>query len=226
MPYTDRNKKRENNRKWYKLNREKRLLSIRAWNKKNKDKLSQMSMQWAKDNPERSKEINKRSAEKRKLEGKKPKPLTDDQKKRKSEQKKIYRKANREKINKDEYNRYRNDISFRLRRVLRARLRDALKSGAKHSSAVESLGCTLAEFKVYLEGLWDVGMSWDNYGRKGGWQIDHKLLLCSFYLEDKEQYLIACNYRNTQPLWESENVKKQQKELREKKYYSFKDLAV
>jgi hypothetical protein len=51
-----------------------------------------------------------------------------------------------------------------------------------------------------------------NYGKGlGKWSIDHITPLDSFNLINKEQFLIAANYKNLQPLWFEENIKKSNK---------------
>lgn len=225
MPYKDRNQKRENNRKWYKLNREKRLLSIKAWNDNNKDKLREMGKQWYLGNKDQVAAASKKNYHIRKDEGRLKKyELSMEQKKKKLEYSKEWISNNKERALKRERDRYANDINAKLSRRIRSRLRDAVKGNFKTGSAVSNLGCTVNEFKLYIESLWTEGMSWDNY-TKDGWHIDHKILLCSFYLEEPEQFKIACHYTNLQPLWYWDNAKKQTKDLREKRYYSFKDLA-
>jgi hypothetical protein len=49
------------------------------------------------------------------------------------------------------------------------------------------------------------GMSWDNYGE---WHIDHILPCSSFDLADIEQQKICFNYKNLQPLWAEDNLRK------------------
>jgi len=49
-------------------------------------------------------------------------------------------------------------------------------------------------------------MTWDNYGPK--WHIDHIVPISNFNLENREQFLQACNWLNLQPLWAEENLKK------------------
>ena len=61
------------------------------------------------------------------------------------------------------------------------------------------------ELKVYLQEQFQEDMTWDNYGE---WHIDHKIALISFNLEDREEFLKACNYSNLQPLWAIDNLKK------------------
>jgi hypothetical protein len=126
---------------------------------------------------------------------------------------KIYSKINRDKITAYglEYVKARcqDDPAYKMSRRLRKRLWDALNSqGAKkNSSAIKDLGCTIGEFKNYLESKFTPGMSWDNYGR-GGWVLDHIRPLSSFNLSLPEQQMEASRYTNLQPLWEEDNLKK------------------
>ncbi len=122
-----------------------------------------------------------------------------------------YRKANPE-----SYNAYRRkhrklkeatDMNYKLRRRLRSRLYNALKGDFKAGSAVELLGCTIPELKVYIEKLFQPGMTWDNWGsEEGEWHIDHIEPLDAFDLTDKEQLSKACHYTNLRPLWGAENM--------------------
>jgi len=83
-----------------------------------------------------------------------------------------------------------------------------LKNNQKSGSAVVDLGCTIEELRIYLESKFQVGMTWDNYGE---WHIDHIIPLSKFNLEDREEFLKACNYENLQPLWAEANLKKSNK---------------
>lgn len=104
-------------------------------------------------------------------------------------------------------NRVIHDVQYRLSKNLRCRLYRALERNFKAGSAVKDLGCSVAEFKDYLESMFKDGMSWDNYGR-GGWHIDHIRPLSSFDLTNREEVVIACHYTNMQPLWAAENIRK------------------
>lgn len=53
----------------------------------------------------------------------------------------------------------------------------------------------------------DVGMSFENYG-KTGWEIDHVIPKAQFDLTDKEQQKKCFHYTNMQPLWSIDNSKK------------------
>lgn len=103
--------------------------------------------------------------------------------------------------------RYKNEIEFRLREVLRARVRDALKGRVKRSSVIEVMGCDIAAFRKHLESNFDDKMNWDNYGQNG-WHIDHIKPLNDFDLQIQDEYERAFHYSNMQPLWCHENWRK------------------
>jgi hypothetical protein len=103
-------------------------------------------------------------------------------------------------------------INTRIADRLRGTFGRALKRNFKQSSAVRDLGCTIEEFKSYIESKFYVRkstgeiMSWDNYGSE--WHLDHVKPLSSFDLSDKDQQLEAVNYTNLQPLWKEDNLSK------------------
>lgn len=97
------------------------------------------------------------------------------------------------------------DPVFKLKTLLRARLLRALKGNYKSGSAVSNLGCSVEEFKVYMESKFLTGMSWENHGK---WHIDHIIPLSFFNLSNIDELKKACHYSNLQPLWASDNIKK------------------
>lgn len=103
--------------------------------------------------------------------------------------------------------RYSLDPEYKICCRLRIRLNQAINGNFKAGSAVKDLGCSIEEFKKYIETLWQPGMSWDNWS-KHGWHIDHVVPLASFDLTDKDQLVKACNYKNLQPLWAKDNWSK------------------
>lgn len=103
---------------------------------------------------------------------------------------------------------YHEDVRHRLGIRLRVRLNHAIKTGKKPGSAVRDLGCSINEFKAYMEAKFKEGMTWQNWGK---WHIDHIIPLSSFDLTNREQFLKACHYTNMQPLWAIENMRKWKK---------------
>lgn len=104
-----------------------------------------------------------------------------------------------------ELNRLKIDPLFKLKKRLRTRLNHAIVNIWKSGSAVSDLGCSIEELKLHLESLFEPGMTWKNYGK---WHLDHKRPLSSFDLKKREELLEACNYKNLQPLWAKDNLKK------------------
>lgn len=104
--------------------------------------------------------------------------------------------------------RQRNDINYRLKKQMRSRIWSALKGRCKSAKTFSLLGCSLGEFKTYLKSKFKVGMTWENYGK---WHVDHILPCASFDLSDPEEQNECFNYKNLQPLWASDNIRKSDK---------------
>ena len=103
--------------------------------------------------------------------------------------------------------RKKNHLPTRIREALKTRLSKSIKNGNKKNSIIKYLGCSVEDFKEYLESKFQPGMSWDNHGFYG-WHIDHIRPLCSFNLENEEEVMAALHYTNLQPLWAKDNLKK------------------
>lgn len=126
------------------------------------------------------------------------------------EKAKEYQKANREKINK-RMRKYYLDPSKKLRRTVSTRIQRAVKEGLVESKKLSNLedliGCTLKELKTHLESKFQKGMTWKNMG-KNGWHIDH-IIPCDFFDMTKLEHQKICfSYKNLQPLWAVDNIKK------------------
>lgn len=101
----------------------------------------------------------------------------------------------------------------RLKNNLRSRISKIVNGVVKHGSAIEDLGCSLEDLKIYIQSKFELNMTWDNYGHNG-WHIDHIRPLSSFDLENPEEFKKACHYTNLQPLWAKDNLKKSDKWLK------------
>jgi hypothetical protein len=103
--------------------------------------------------------------------------------------------------------RYRTDTNFRIESLLRWSLRSALKVKGiyKTKSAFSLIGCSINEFKAYIESQWLPGMSWENHTIRG-WHIDHIKPVNTFDLTDIEQQKQCFHYTNLRPLWYIDNV--------------------
>lgn len=101
--------------------------------------------------------------------------------------------------------------SFRLKKNLCARIRDALRGENKSAHTMELIGCTVDELWGHLESQFKPGMTRDNHGFYG-WHIDHIRPLDSFTdFTEPAQQREAFHYTNLQPLWAKENWSKNNK---------------
>lgn len=116
---------------------------------------------------------------------------------------KLHRQSTKEVDNRRRRDRLKRDPEFKLAANLRSRLYMALKRMSLSGSAVKNLGCSISDFKIYLESLFTDGMSWSNYGE---WHIDHIRALSHFDLSDPEELKKACHFKNLQPLWAVDNI--------------------
>ncbi len=124
--------------------------------------------------------------------------------------KKWYQK-NKEKCNARGRERYRTETNYKLMCEIRSGIGRALRcrSIKKNHPSIKYLGCTVEEFKVYIESKFTDNMTWDNHGRgEEYWHLDHIKPLSSIDLGDVEQLKQACHYTNYQPLWEKDNLSK------------------
>lgn len=120
-------------------------------------------------------------------------------------QAKEYAKDYKVRRNKLERERRKTDPMYRLIVNSRRRVRYLLnnKSSTKNKSTEKIIGCSYSEYKKHLEKGFTEGMTWDNYGE---WHIDHIIPLSSAKTESEIYNLL--NYKNTQPLWAMDNLKK------------------
>lgn len=124
-----------------------------------------------------------------------------------------YYKKNREQIKERRKNhKIKKTVKFRICAILRARINKVLKGISKSGSAVRDLGCSIEEFKLYIESKFQPGMSWENYGFYG-WHIDHIKPLYLFDLNNPYEFKKAVHYTNLQPLWARDNLMKGRKFL-------------
>ena len=96
-------------------------------------------------------------------------------------------------------------------RLCRARIHSVLRQrGAVKSQRTHSLiGCSPLFLRQYIESLFQVGMTWENYGT--AWEIDHKRPCALFDLFEESEQRACFHYTNLQPLRCVENRKKGKK---------------
>jgi len=106
---------------------------------------------------------------------------------------------------------YNTDMNFKIGANLFNRIKKAIKGYNKGSkSTISLLGCSVIEFREYIEVKFKPGMMWSNHGTKG-WHIDHIKPIASFNLSKEAEQTKCFHYTNLQPLWAVDNLKKGKK---------------
>ena len=78
-----------------------------------------------------------------------------------------------------------------------------IKKGDKKTRSLLAAGCSVGDFKTYIEEQFKEGMNWNNYGE---WHIDHIVPLAT--ARTYQEAVKLCHYSNLQPLWKEDNIKK------------------
>lgn len=102
-----------------------------------------------------------------------------------------------------------NKPGFRIRSNLSRRINKAIKGISKSAHTVELVGCSIEFFMSHLQSLFRPGMTWENYGPV--WHVDHIKPCVLFDLTDPEQQKACFNWKNQQPLFALENLRKNAK---------------
>lgn len=117
-----------------------------------------------------------------------------------------YSKNNKEVYNKWERNKRKTDPIYRIKKNLRRRIQDMLKSknSIKTSGTFNILGIDKEGFVKHLESQFEPWMNWDNYGKyrtdtfNYGWDIDH-IIPSSLAITEEDIYKLN-HYTNLKPL--------------------------
>ena len=110
--------------------------------------------------------------------------------------------------NKETVTRIKSSPVARIIANMRSRLRSALRASqaGKTVSAFKDLGCDIQQLRLYLEHKFWPGMSWDNYGKKSGWVIDHIIPFSAIDVTKRNELLKIIHFTNLQPLWWDDNL--------------------
>lgn len=101
--------------------------------------------------------------------------------------------------------RIKNKIWFSIKNSINCRIWGSLKNKSKkHLRTEQYLGCTIEEYKQYLESQFKPEMNWNNHGIV--WEIDHIKPCNLFDLTDIEQQKQCFHYTNTQPLFKTTSI--------------------
>ena len=95
----------------------------------------------------------------------------------------------------------------KLCQCLRNRINKALQGiGIKSDRTLALLGMEISEFRIYIQGQFRPGMTWENHGSV--WHLDHIIACAKFDLSNPEQQKICFRWDNFQPLFVQENLSK------------------
>jgi hypothetical protein len=123
--------------------------------------------------------------------------------------------------NKQIRNRYRrkmesDDHHWKITRNLRCRLWQVCqRQNAQKQPTMELVNGSWEELKEYIELQFSEGMNWGNYG--SGWHLDHIIPCNAFDFTIELDQRICFWYRNLQPMWGLENIRKSDKYKEEDK---------
>lgn len=136
-----------------------------------------------------------------------PKNNWTNEKQHESEKK--YRMNNPDKM-KEKYKKHGQNINCRIRSSLNHRISGALKTSnnKKKNKTIEYLGCNIYFLQKWIEFQFQENMTWENYGQ---WHFDHVKPCSSYNFSEKEQIKECFCWKNMQPLWKIDNLKKSNK---------------
>jgi len=134
-------------------------------------------------------------------------------------QSKVWKKYGNDRRNKEyyriyQYNRYKTNTAYRLKRNLRSRIGNVLAGKNKSASTLTLLGCSIEELKTHLQrtailnGYKDFDIN--NYSGQD-YHIDHIKPCSSFDLLNPEEQRKCFHYSNLQILTAEENLSKSNK---------------
>ena len=209
--YRNKQKVDKKEKEYYENNKEKIIHNAKDYYQKNKLKIKEKATEYYKNN--------------RDLLLLKSKKYKEDNREEILQKQHEYREQNKQHLNE---RRKKHSIRYNQNRKLtekgqiylmwnnvRSRLTYFLKRGGKDKIASEKMekiiGCNKNFLKEYLSSKFynnlktGEPMTWENYGK---WHIDHIKPLTKFNPKINENLYLANNYKNLQPLWAEENLKK------------------
>lgn len=201
----------------YRQNREKATLSMKKYYQANKTEIIKYNKKYRENNKEKTKINSKKRYDiKKKL-------LNKQRREKRHQNKEEFNRKRRERYHliKKELNKKRNkyiqtrkakDEPFKISLAIRACIYKSLKySGYSKDKLTEQiLGCSIKNFKDYLESKFENWMNWNNYGRYNPmiktWQIDHVVPISS--AKTQAEAISLNHYTNLRPLESIKNMAK------------------
>lgn len=113
-------------------------------------------------------------------------------------------------------NKKQNDINYKMKLILSKAVCSAIKYYSKKGieskrlKTMQLIGCSIEKVKDHLESQFTTDMTWRNHG-KYGWHVDHRKPCSLFDLSKEAEQKKCFNFRNLQPMWWIDNIKKSNK---------------
>lgn len=101
------------------------------------------------------------------------------------------------------HNQYNTNSKYKLIVSIRNLIGKSFKGSVKPAKTEEILGCSIDEFRRYIEDKFTLGMDWDNQGQ---WHLDHIEPIS--WAKNEEEIIRLNHYTNFKPMWGIENIKK------------------
>ena len=120
------------------------------------------------------------------------------------ETKKIYVRKRRRSMAREEKKRGNENANLCIAGNLSSTIHSALMGLHESKRTVELLGCSVENFKKYIETLFELGMSWDDYGLRT-WELRNIKPCAAFDLKDLKQQERCFNHKNVKPVWTNEH---------------------
>lgn len=119
-----------------------------------------------------------------------------------------YTKNNKEKCNASRRKLYNSNPNVKMRSILSKRLKRVLKNIKleKSSSTLKLLGCTIDDFRLWIEWQFTDDMNWENHGAV--WHVDHVIPCALFDQTDVNEQEKCWHWSNMQPLLGPDNLSK------------------
>lgn len=186
-------------REYYEAHKDKILEQNRRYKQRNKEKIAQINKKYREENKERIRETQRR------WEKANPEKVRESGARKQRTYRENHKDSVREYGKQYQTNRKATDGLYKFKVGLRSMISQSFsRCGVKKNATAENiLGCSIEEFKSYIESQFVDGMSFDNYGE---WHLDHiKPLATAKTIDD---VIVLCHYTNFQPLWAEDNRRK------------------
>lgn len=94
------------------------------------------------------------------------------------------------------------DDNFRIVIIFKSMLHQCLRDDYNFPQTQKDLGCSIPEYKLYIESKFKEGMTWENRGnKKGCWIIQNCKVLDNYDLTNSIDRILFFDYNNFTPVW-------------------------